>query len=403
MEKDDSPSVFSEYYATQPFVDRFDVDRSRAVDVIIPIIHTNELWRANLISIYREIPVNRLLLGDGGCIDDSLDIAGEFPRVTVLDHRAFVSLGYSLRHLIAAVETEWFVYLHSDVYLPPAWFDTMCSHQGDYDWFECSQRITLLVDYLADTTSMKRAYSGSQMGRKNAFEKVTPLIDDDYLYRNEDIILAYLIGQAGFRYGKVDETYHYHQVMHKPSRWRRGIKYVSIEADIAADEDIRATSTYAKGIIKYMDPGETSPEIVRSAGLAVDKLVELKATTREEFRDWVEHTNAAWLPSLPNLPAATPVHEMSLPKAEWTAQPVPVVQSGTDARLLPLAHSVSVANSDHIVDRMIRFAIFCRERGTGAALRAIAATRLKSYKQAIHQTWSLLIGMLQRFSSLGRK
>ncbi len=60
-----------------------------AVDVIIPIIHTNELWRANLKSIYREIPVNRLILGDGGCIDDSIDVAREFPRVQVLDHTKF--------------------------------------------------------------------------------------------------------------------------------------------------------------------------------------------------------------------------------------------------------------------------------------------------------------------------
>src|SRR6185503_15769259 len=74
-----SQSVFREYFSEQPFVDRFASRPEHAVDVIIPIIHTNELWRVNLLSLYREIPIARLLIGDGGCIDDSLDVARQFP------------------------------------------------------------------------------------------------------------------------------------------------------------------------------------------------------------------------------------------------------------------------------------------------------------------------------------
>ncbi len=259
MHKDDTFSIFSTYYKLEPLADRFETDRARAVDVIIPIIHTNEMWRANLLSIYREIPVNRLILGDGGCVDDSLDVAREFPRVEVLDHRSFTSLGFSLRHLIEATSTEWFVYLHSDVFLPPGWFDAMSAHRGEYDWFECNQRITVMADYLLDTTKVNRSYSGSQMGRKAAFAKVTPQIDDDYLYRNEDIILAKLLERTGGRYGKVGETHHFHQIMHKPSRWHRAIKRVAIDLDLARDEEIRSNRTYARGIIKYL-------ESVRSTG-----------------------------------------------------------------------------------------------------------------------------------------
>src|SRR5690349_4286459 len=96
VDREDSRSIFARYYTDEPFVDRRATDAAGAVDVIIPVIHTNEMRRANLRSIYREIPVNRLLLGDGGCIDDSLEVACEFPRVQVLDHRSFKSLGYSL-------------------------------------------------------------------------------------------------------------------------------------------------------------------------------------------------------------------------------------------------------------------------------------------------------------------
>ena len=296
--KDEPASIFSEFFRGRDLVDRFKTDGARSVDVIVPVIHTNELWRANLLSIYREIPVNRLLLGDGGCIDESLEVAREFPRVEVLDHRSFTSLGFSIRRLIEAVETEWFVYLHSDVYLPPGWFDAMCAHKGEFDWFECNQQITLMAQYLFELTQVKRAYSGSQMGRKAAFATVTPLIQDDYLYRNEDIIIAHLISKAGLRYGKTAGTFHYHQVMHKPSRWHRRVQGVKVELEIAADEEIRSHRTYAYGIIKYMKPADTTPDIVDSVRFAVSRLVELGDTTIDDVRKWVRQTNGEWLPAL---------------------------------------------------------------------------------------------------------
>src|SRR6185295_14464033 len=162
------PSIFREYFSEQSFVDRLASSPDDAVDVIIPIIHTNELWRANLLSLYREIPIARLLIGDGGCIDNSIDVVRQFPRVEVHDHRKFVSLGFSLRKLIEAVRTEWFIYVHSDVYLPRGWFDTMRKHQASYDWFGCPQQMTVLVEYRH--VDHARPYAGSQMGRKAAFD-----------------------------------------------------------------------------------------------------------------------------------------------------------------------------------------------------------------------------------------
>lgn len=73
-------SIFREYYTEQPFVDRYLEHPERGIDVIIPVIHTNELWEANLFSFYREIPIHTLLIGDGGCIDDSIAIAQRFPQ-----------------------------------------------------------------------------------------------------------------------------------------------------------------------------------------------------------------------------------------------------------------------------------------------------------------------------------
>lgn len=288
-----SISIFRRYFANEPFVDRFANEPEGAVDVLIPVIHTNELWKSNLLSIYREIPVNRLLIGDAGCIDDSLDVVREFPRVVVFDHSNFVSLGYSIRKLIEAVETEWFIYLHSDVYLPAEWFEVMKQGQSEYDWFECRQHITVLVDYPLDYTDVNRPYSGSQMGRKTAFQDVLPLIDDDYLYRNEDIILATLIKQAGFRYGRANETFHYHQVMQKEGPWLREIKRVSLKVEKGHEEEVRECMMQAKGIIKYMHP---TLELSYGVRANVNRLLDLGELDWAEFKQWVAETNPAWLP-----------------------------------------------------------------------------------------------------------
>lgn len=301
MSTSEDPSIFAQYYSDEPFVDRYAIDRTDAVDVIIPVIHTNELWRKNLISIYREIPVNRLILGDGGCIDGSIDLARQFPRVEVLDHHSFISLGYSLRHLIEAVQTDWFVYLHSDVYLPPDWFAAMAVHRSDYDWFECDQRITVMADYKLDVANDARAFSGSQMGRKATFAGVVSKIDDDFLYRNEDIVLAGLVTANGHRYGRVRDTFHFHQVMHKPSRWRRAIKNVDIHLDLGADEAFRASDTYLRGIVKYLDPSETPQDVIESLRYPISRLIEIDSFDADEFRSWVEQTNPKWLPYFRNV------------------------------------------------------------------------------------------------------
>jgi hypothetical protein len=289
-----SQSIFKEYFSEHRFADRFASAPQHAVDVIIPIIHTNELWRVNLLSLYREIPIARLLIGDGGCVDNSLDIVREFPRVEILDHRKFVSLGYSLRHLIEAVRTDWFIYVHSDVYLPPGWFDTMRGHQRNYDWFGCPQQVTVMVEYRH--VDPARPYAGSQMGRKAAFEKGLSRIDDDYVYRQEDFVLADVVTKAGFKEGRIEDTFHYHQVTHRDSAWGRKVKRVDVAVELSRAEEVRSYITQAKGIVKYLDPDVTKAEWVRENAERLHVSGELPWP---EFRQWVRETRPEWLAYLP--------------------------------------------------------------------------------------------------------
>lgn len=288
-------SIFRKYYSEVSFTDRFIASPGSAVDVIIPVVHTNELWEPNLKSIYREIPVNRLLISDGGCIDDSIKIVKKFPRVEVYDHRKYISLGYCLKKLIEAVETEWFVYLHSDVYLPEGWFDTMKKYQGEYDWFGCPMRITAMIDYhnVDKMASEIRPYAGSQMGRKKVFMKGIKKIDDDFVYRQEDYVLAHIVETDGFRHGRIEDTFHYHQVMHKESPWERKLKSVSVEVEWSQEESVRASIMQIKGIVKYLYPTNTLKKELESH---IQKLINLGEFNKAELRRWVEETNPIWKP-----------------------------------------------------------------------------------------------------------
>lgn len=287
-------SIFKEYYSDIPFRDRFAENSANAVDVIVPVVHTNDFWEANLKSFYREIPISRLLIGDGGCIDDSIEIAKRFPRVTVLDHRSYTSLGYSIRGLIEEVTADWFIYVHSDVYLPAGWFDAMATHQKSYDWFGCPMRHTVMVEY--DLDYGPRPWAGSQMGRKSAFTPHLSRVEDDFVYRQEDFVFSDIVARGGFREGKVSDTFHYHQTMRKPTPWSRTVKAVRVEVEMSPEEELRMLTMQGKGIVKYLEPdGEW---VITDAVNSVDLLIQKGATTWAEYERWVAQTNARWVPVL---------------------------------------------------------------------------------------------------------
>lgn len=292
MTTESQPSIFQRYYSDEPFVDRYASDPAGAVDVIIPVIHSNELWEANLQSIYREIPVARLLIGDGGCVDDTVAIVSRYPRVVLHDHRAVKTIGYSERLLIEAVETEWFIHLHSDVFLPDGWFDAMRKHQPHYDYFGCLERDTVLVEFDADYGD--RPWAGAQFGRTLAFTEGLKIVDDDFIYRQGDFLYRRMIEEGGFKEGFVRDTFHYHQAMFRKSAWQRNVKSVRIDVESSPGEEVRTAETMAKGVVKYFEP----PFMLDAVVLHVDRLEELGVLSWSEFERWVVGAKPAWIAPL---------------------------------------------------------------------------------------------------------
>jgi len=260
---------------------RVNVDRALAepylekIDVIVPVKNTKSNWAECLDSFYNEIPINRLLVGDGGCTDDTIRVVRKYPRVTIFEQSTLKTLGYRIRRLIEKVVTEWFVYLHSDVSLPRGWYDEMCKYRNQWDWFEC-RRIAVYRNgtkrELTEQYKVKRAYSGSQMGKTSILKKVVEEFEDDFIHRTEDIIIQQNVEKLGFHYGKVPATFHFHFTDHYTPTLK----------------DVMQTT---QAIIKYWQPTEENVDTVLSG---IVRLSEALLITDADWKKWAQGTNPAW-------------------------------------------------------------------------------------------------------------
>jgi len=235
------------------FVDKYEEDKDRAVEVIIPLLNSNHYFEKSLLNFYKRIPINRLLIGDGGCTDDSLEILKKFPRVVVYDQKDFKSQGFSIKKLIETCETEYMIYLHADVFLPEDWFDTMWKHRDESPWFECGRRMISLALWDNKQDKKERAYSGSQFGTTKKLQEAASVVEDDFLQRNEDIIFAELVGMDSYQ--KFLDTYHYHQIQAKKGDKEPNLKIIP---QFVRDRDEvwekRIYNMQWRGIVKYCKP-----------------------------------------------------------------------------------------------------------------------------------------------------
>ncbi|MDH3324016.1 MAG: hypothetical protein OEL89_00095 [Candidatus Peregrinibacteria bacterium] len=142
------------------------------------------------------------------------------------------------------VKTEWFFFLHSDVELLKGSFKIMISKKGFGRGIIESNRLYLheqtkdlnFLKYI-DYNDAIRAYSGYQLIRKKAIEPILAKIDDDYIYRNEDLIFQSECLKNGFEYKKC-WALHIHQVLDQKRTF----------------DEYETHVMQVKGLIKYSNP-----------------------------------------------------------------------------------------------------------------------------------------------------
>ena len=102
------------------------------VDVVIITKNSENMLNECLKSIYKNVPVNRLIVVDGYSTDKTLEIAREFRKkhgnVLVIQDRG--NRATARQKGINQVKTEWFMFVDSDAVLCKDWFKKAEKHLG---------------------------------------------------------------------------------------------------------------------------------------------------------------------------------------------------------------------------------------------------------------------------------
>ena len=73
-------------------------------------------------SVYANVPVNRLIVVDGGSKDGTLEFLKDFPNVLIVDDSKG-NRATARQKGIGMIKTEWHLHVDSDVILCKDWFD----------------------------------------------------------------------------------------------------------------------------------------------------------------------------------------------------------------------------------------------------------------------------------------
>ncbi len=101
------------------------METNQQVDVVVLTKNSQWMLKKCFKSIYKNVPVNHLIVVDGYSTDRTLEIVDEFDRrygnvVLIKDGGTRAS---ARQKGIETVETEWFIFVDSDVVLCDQWFE----------------------------------------------------------------------------------------------------------------------------------------------------------------------------------------------------------------------------------------------------------------------------------------
>lgn len=97
---------------------------SEKIDVVICTLNSVETIKKCLESVFLEIPVNRIVVVDGGSTDGTLEVLSNYPQI-ILYVKPELNLGESRAFAFTKVSTPWFALIDSDIELLPGWFKAM--------------------------------------------------------------------------------------------------------------------------------------------------------------------------------------------------------------------------------------------------------------------------------------
>lgn len=247
-------------------------------------------------TVYREIPVRRLLVCDGGSKDGTIEVLEKYPRVQLFVRPDIRTTGKAVEFLFSQVETESFVIIDADIELPLGWYDDMCKYQDKYDFLECSGRILafhIYRKYPLAINELERSHEFCFLGRKEAVKEFK--CEDDYVWRMTDFYLRQQIEKAGYTYQKVPVYHTHHEIERIPyqSDEEKTYSKVTLNVKVTGPERIildterwkKAMVKHAMGIVKYLDPNYPLVKKYRGFNPLIAML----------DRKWIAKNGPAWL------------------------------------------------------------------------------------------------------------
>jgi glycosyltransferase involved in cell wall biosynthesis len=179
-----------------------------------------------LSSIYKYIPVNRLIVVDGGSVDGTLELLQHYPRVEIIEDPKGTR-ATARQKGIEAVETEWHAHVDSDVILCSDWFQKAskfaCGNVGavwgvaipiephTFNIMRAMSRFYRMPirDMLAKQVRSERCMMHDTLIRTEAVEGIRIPRE---LHIWEDEYIGRFITQRGWRFLKVKEPYCLHHI-----------------------------------------------------------------------------------------------------------------------------------------------------------------------------------------------
>ncbi|MCD6095135.1 MAG: glycosyltransferase family 2 protein [Thermoprotei archaeon] len=196
------------------------------VDVVLLTKNSNKpVLRLVLESLYKNVNVNRLIVVDGGSTDGTVELLSKYPRVEI-HYDANGTRATSREIGIKCVETEWFLFLDSDVVLCKNWQriaekyirDDVGAVQGRdvpvrspeiQDYFYAISRLKELIKVKSGLgmDANARGFTGDVLIRT---ELVKDIKIPKFLHIYEDYYIKRYIERKGFKWVIPKDLYCYH-------------------------------------------------------------------------------------------------------------------------------------------------------------------------------------------------
>ena len=265
------------------------------VDVILPTLDAEIYLERCLDSLYREVPVNKVIVVDGGSKDKTVEILKQYPRMEIHIRPDFRTTGKCYEYQILQATTPWIVFIDADIELPAGWYDEMVKHEGKYDFFGC-KRIMHYEFNRVDPTSLdinKRPMGAPWLARRDSFKNYH--VDDDYMVRATDMLMRQVAEKDGYKFGKIAGTYHYHHttdnLLYESDKEKRGSRLVFEEpkTEILDEQNWeKRLDDFRRAVVKYLDPEFIYP---RGDTTLLSSLIALDP-------EWIKRTNIKWYEAL---------------------------------------------------------------------------------------------------------